>query len=160
MIGEMKRPMYQWLAEIQRVLEYQAARTAREGHSGISERVVNAWETARTQVMSSAPSGAGIDNGTVLVLLDDDRYRPGQIKFRVDFHHMDEHGFYDGWTKHMVTVRPDLARGFVLAISGRDRNEIKDYLYEVYYQWLREEIVPEPVRPLADLGEQDAQKGE
>jgi len=52
---------------------------------------------------------------------------------------MNEHGFYDGWTEHRITVKPSLAFGFELTISGRDRNEIKDYLSDVFYLWLREE---------------------
>ena len=45
---------------------------------------------------------------------------------------MNEHGFYAGWTKHMVTVRPSLAFGLDVRIGGRDRNAIKDYLAEVF----------------------------
>jgi len=49
---------------------------------------------------------------------------------------MDEYGGYDGWTEHTITVRPDLIHTIVLGISGRNRNDIKDYLYDVYHHIL------------------------
>lgn len=53
---------------------------------------------------------------------------------------MNENGFYDGWTEHTITVRADLAHGFKISISGRNRNEIKDYLHEVFSDCLETEI--------------------
>jgi hypothetical protein len=44
---------------------------------------------------------------------------------------MNDGGFYDGWTEHTVVVTPSF-RGINLRISGRDRNQIKEYLYETY----------------------------
>ncbi len=75
------------------------------------------------------PSGSGIDHGTKLDLLHSTVDR---LVFIVDFHHMDEHGGYDGWTVHTVVVKPDLRFGIDLRITGRDRNQIKEYLGDVY----------------------------
>jgi hypothetical protein len=44
---------------------------------------------------------------------------------------MDDGGGYDGWTEHTITVTPSF-RGFDLTISGRDRNDIKDYLHQTF----------------------------
>jgi hypothetical protein len=44
---------------------------------------------------------------------------------------MNEGGMYDAWTEHTIRVRPSLSSGFTLTISGRDRNEIKEYLHEL-----------------------------
>jgi hypothetical protein len=59
--------------------------------------------------------------------------------FKTSFHHMNTHGYYDGWTDHIVTVRPDMMSGIRISITGKDRNQIKDYIHEVFYNWLTEE---------------------
>lgn len=74
------------------------------------------------------PSGSGIDCGTKL----DDCSTPERLVFNLSFHHMDENGFYDGWTEHQVIVKPSLQFGVDIRITGRDKNQIKEYLHEVY----------------------------
>lgn len=85
------------------------------------------------QLEAMLPSGSGIDNGTHL---DRDRSTPNKIVLTFGFHHMDENGYYDGWTDHTLTVRPSLAFGIDLKITGPNRNEIKDYLHETYHHAL------------------------
>lgn len=75
------------------------------------------------------PSGSGIDNGTSF---DFDKSKLNKLIFTFDYHHMNEHGYYDGWTSHKAYVTPDLNSETLIKISGRDRNMIKDYLWEVY----------------------------
>jgi len=87
-------------------------------------------------LMASAPSGSGIDSGTTL---DVDASSANKIVFHADFHHMNGSGFYDGWTEHTITVRPDLVLSIRLTISGQNFNGIKDYLYELFDSWLLEE---------------------
>lgn len=60
--------------------------------------------------------------------------------FDVAFHHMNESGYYDGWTGHTITVKASLSHKFTLTISGRDRNGIKEYLHDTYNSWLDEEM--------------------
>jgi hypothetical protein len=94
-------------------------------------------------VKEHMPSGSGVDSGTQL---DMQRSTPDRLVFTTAFHHMHESGMYDGWTEHAVTVTPSLASGFDLKISGRDRNDIKDYLAEIFAMALRTEIkMMEPV---------------
>lgn len=76
------------------------------------------------------PSGSGIDNGTTILL---DRCTDSSLVFATDFHHMDGNGMYDGWTNHVVTVRASLAFGLDIRVSGRNRNDIKDYLGDVFH---------------------------
>lgn len=75
------------------------------------------------------PSGSGWDSGTKL---DHERSSPERLVFYGGFHHMDEHGYYDGWTEHTITVRPSLVCEIELTISGRNRNEIKEYLANLF----------------------------
>lgn len=94
------------------------------------------WGEKLSAIMKDAPSGSGIDCGTRLM---DGASTPEKLVFFVEYHHMNEDGFYDGWTQHKVIVRPSLQFDFNLSITGRDRNQIKDYLADVYDGWLRED---------------------
>lgn len=87
-------------------------------------------------LMEDAPCGSGIDMGTKL---DRDASEANRLVFVTSFHHMNEHGFYDGWTEHKVIVTPCLVHGFTLRLTGRDRNAIKDYLGDVFQTWLDSE---------------------
>jgi hypothetical protein len=80
------------------------------------------------------PRGGGWDSGTKFDLATSS---PDKLVFRGSYHHMNDAGSYDGWTDHDVIVRPSLANGFRLNITGRDRNGIKEYLYEIFDVALR-----------------------
>lgn len=82
------------------------------------------------------PSGSGIDSGTTIDL---DESHGEKIVLHTSFHHMNDQGMYDGWTEHTVTITPSLMFGIIVKIGGRDRNDIKDYLAEVFQDCLTEE---------------------
>jgi hypothetical protein len=86
-------------------------------------------ESIRALVQEYMPHGSGFDNGTKIDL---DRSTSERLVFTTAFHHMNEHGGYDGWTEHTVTVTASLAFNFSLKIGGRNRNDIKDYMHEVF----------------------------
>lgn len=73
------------------------------------------------------PSGSGFDKGTDLDLADSTADR---LVFHTAFHHMDDNGFYDGWTDHTVLVTPSLIFGFTLYVKGKDKRQIKDHIHE------------------------------
>lgn len=81
------------------------------------------------------PSGSGIDCGTKIDL---DASNRNKLVLLAAYHHMNESGMYDGWTEHRIIVVPDLASGFTLNITGRNRNGIKEYLYDTYWPVLNE----------------------
>lgn len=85
------------------------------------------------------PSGNGFDNGTSL---DREKSTPTKLIFHTSFHHMDEFGGYAGWTDHTVTVLPTFD-GFDIRVSGRNRNEIKDYIADVFHECLSQTITSE-----------------
>lgn len=85
------------------------------------------------------PHGSGIDSG---VEFDFNASKPDNLVFTFGFHHMDENGYYDGWTDHTCVVRPTLADGPDIKITGRDRNGIKDYLGEIF-QYSLTRLLPE-----------------
>ena len=86
------------------------------------------------------PSGSGIDSGTVLDTDASLRSAGEKLHFTLEFHHLNDGGYYDGWTQHKLTVTPSLFLGPKLRFSGPDRNHIKEYLHEVYASALSQEI--------------------
>jgi len=89
------------------------------------------------EIMDDAPSGSGIDSGTELDLIES---KPDRLVFNFSYHHMNDAGFYDGWTDHKLIVKPSFVLGVDMRITGSDRNDIKDYLYQVYELFLSEVI--------------------
>lgn len=83
------------------------------------------------------PSGSGFNSGTTLEI---DRCADDKLVFFTQFHHMNENGYYDGWTMHTVTVRPSLVNNIEIKVGGRDRNQIKDYIYQVFEMALNTEV--------------------
>lgn len=75
------------------------------------------------------PSGSGLDDG---IRLNYELSKPERLVFYFSFHHMDENGYYDGWTAHQIIITPSLQRQFNTRITGRDRNQIKEYLYDLF----------------------------
>lgn len=83
------------------------------------------------------PSGSGVGNGSYL-----DQLRSGRdvLRFCTSFHHMDEHGCYDGWTDHVVSVRPMFEGLDITSVTGRDRNDIKEHLAVLFLEALQLEV--------------------
>lgn len=98
------------------------------------------WFARHTDAIRSyakmLPHGCGIDFGCEI---DVDKSTGSKVVITTAFHHMNDGGMYDGWTDHTVTVRPAF-RGIEIAISGRNRNQIKDYLYETFDSALTQTI--------------------
>lgn len=70
------------------------------------------------------PHGSGLDGEHIV--LDIEHSTSSKFVFiNLDFHHMNENGYYDGWTEHSAIVKPTFV-GFSVAITGRNRNNIKD----------------------------------
>jgi hypothetical protein len=126
----VNRPIYKALASL-----IQAVHNCRD--SGNVEWLEIHGENANQIVKSFMPSGSGWDCGTKM---DWDASTPEKLVFYGEFHHMDEGGCYDGWTKHCIIVRPSLANDFDLRITGHDRNEIKEYLHLKFDVALRQVV--------------------
>lgn len=123
-------PLYVALA---RVLEAHAR--SQEG----SEWRIKHAHAARWLARNCLPSGSGWDNGT---RVDWAATKPDHIVLFGSFRHMNENGMYDGWTDHTVIVRPSLSQGCYIRITGRNRNDIKSYLHEVFDFALRAMVDP------------------
>jgi hypothetical protein len=94
------------------------------------------WTDRINELVDKLPSGSGIDCGTKIDL---DATHAEKIVLGLSFHHMNDGGYYDGWTQHHIVVTPSFT-GIKLRISGPNRNDIKDYLYETYDYALTREV--------------------
>lgn len=111
---------------------------------GNEEWFVRHSERIEQVVRDFLPSGSGIDSGCSIDL---DASTEDKIVLNTSYHHMNEGGYYDGWTEHTITVRPSLAFGIRVSIGGRDRNDIKEYLHDVFHTALMQEIVQATAAP-------------
>ena len=83
------------------------------------------------------PSGAGFDAGTSLDLGESTEEK---LVFHTSFHHMNDNGCYDGWTTHKVVITPSLAYNYHMRVSGRNRNNIKNYISDTFHECLEKEV--------------------
>ena len=113
---------------------YQALAQATSG--GFNEEWAAVMEEKIDIIMQGAPSGSGIDSGTRIIA---EKCSREKLVFSADYHHMNEVGFYDGWTEHLIIVTHDLIN-LNIRVTGKNRNNIKEYLAEVYHYWLTKEV--------------------
>jgi hypothetical protein len=83
------------------------------------------------------PSGSGFDGGTTV---DIDSSHGDKLVLSTGYHHMNDGGVYDGWTYHTVTVTPSFIGDFNIRVSGRNRNDVKNYIGDQFYYDLTREV--------------------
>jgi hypothetical protein len=83
-------------------------------------------------VKNYLPRGSGFDAGTKFIWEESNR---NKLVFATSFNHMNEGGYYDGWTDHKVIVTPDLLFGYNIKITGRNRNDIKEYIHSRFHDF-------------------------
>lgn len=125
-MSKVSTPLYKKLAQV-----YGAYLNCSD--PGHAEWRVKHYDLIRALVTERMPSGSGFDNGTKF---DFDKSTPEKLVFITSFHHMDENGGYCGWTEHEIIVTPSLVFGLNLRVTGKNRNDIKDYISEVFYNAL------------------------
>ena len=96
------------------------------GNGGWADRWTERLSTIERNVL---PRGSGFDSGTKIDL---DATTDDRIVFTTSFHHMDENGFYCGWSEHTVTVTPSFIGNFNLKVGGRNVRDIKDYIADTF----------------------------
>ena len=91
------------------------------------------WKTINKQSIEKLetllPHGSGFD-GTMEI--DVNKSKDNLIVIEFEFHFMDENGYYDGWETYKLKIIPSF-QGYNLKIVGKNRNQIKDYFYDVFY---------------------------
>lgn len=140
--------VYQQIASSLDAYRYCLERHGKPGWGHLSEWIDKHANRAFDATHLYLPEGSGFDGGTNLEI---DKCTDDKLVFSTAFHHMDEFGYYDGWTNHTVTVRASLVHGITIKVSGRDKNNIKDYIAECFDQSLRMTIVAEPTRVIGEV---------
>ena len=97
------------------------------------------WLDYLAKLQSELPHGSGLDGKVEFIL---DKCNATRVVIFAEFHHMNGHGYYDGWTEHEIIVTPTFC-GPEFRVTGRDRNGIKDYLAELFDHAL-DQPAPEP----------------
>ena len=86
------------------------------------------WSSCIDKLQDQLPHGSGLDGKVEFVI---DKCNAARVVIFAEFHHMDEHGCYDGWTEHEIIATATHC-GPIIRVTGRDRNGIKDYLAELF----------------------------
>lgn len=119
----MERPLYRELARA-----IQAKQNCKA--SGNTEWL-HKWSATIKTLMARMPSGTG---------LVDAESHAKKLVFSAGFRHVDDNGFYDGWTEHTVTVTGSLRDTVKMRISGPNRNNIKDDLHATFHEALTQDV--------------------
>lgn len=94
------------------------------------------WQSIHTEALNNLinqlPHGSGIDSTYTVDLTACSK----GFVLRFDYHHMNDNGYYCGWSKYSVYVKPAILGGFELTIIGRDKNGTKEYLADTFYDSL------------------------
>lgn len=128
----MAKKVYQELA-----LRLAALKSCEEkGNNEWADKHEEAIENIITDYL---PQGSGIDSGNKF---DFGRSTPDKLVIESSYHVMDENGFYNGWIDYTATVEPSLLFDFTVSIRGKfgKRQDIKEYLEELYTNAIRQEI--------------------
>ena len=98
------------------------------------------WAQRHTQridaLIDALPHGSGIDGRTAL---DYDASKPERIVITTEYHHMTEHGYYDGWGSYRITAKPSFVFGVDVRVTGSNRDGTRDYLGDIFGAALTEE---------------------
>ena len=99
-------------------------------------------DAIRAIVREFMPRGSGFDAGTRFDACEHVDSKRERLVFQTAFHHMNDAGYYDGWTQHSVIVTPSFS-GFDLRVTGPNRNDIKDYIADCFHDALSRAYVEE-----------------
>ena len=123
-----------------------------------SERVTPEYELQCVREIAQLaedclPSGSGFDDGSHIA----ESSTSDRIVIHTAFHHMDEYGYYNGWSHHDVIVTPCMTTGFDIRVTGRNTaDDIKGYIAEVFddalcQYWDGSQDTESRMRTLADV---------
>ncbi len=107
--------------------------------NGNNEWAIKHADAIEEMVKNHLPRSSGFDSGTQFDIEENEKHRGSRLIFETAFHHMNDGGYYDGWTEHKVTVYPLFCGSLDVRVSGQNRNDIKDYIGETFHHILTSE---------------------
>ena len=87
------------------------------------DELLHSYEEQGNKLVRECMPGGGRFDGTKL---DWNRSMPNKVVLVTAYLHTG----HAGWTKHTVTVRPDLCLGYRLSISKSNRHDLKEFMAE------------------------------
>ena len=96
-------------------------------------------------VENELPYGSGFDNGTTI---DFSKSTGEKLVFLTSYHFMDEMGGYDGWEDYDIVVTPSLCFSYNIKVVGKNRDNIKDYIADMFWETLWRDVkepIPQPL---------------
>ena len=90
--------------------------------------ILDRWETLIENILSTLPSG-GVFAGTEV-----EEVSSKKVVLVTAVHHISEYGYREGVTSHRITFTPTLV-GTDIKVSGRNFNDVKSYIAEVFHNW-------------------------
>lgn len=124
----MKTKLYKEIAQC-----FCAYKNSLASNNGYAER----WKDAIDKmVYENLVCGGGFCN----IHFDYEESRVDKLVIWFSYHHMNDAGFYVGWTDHKLIITPSLVNDIDMRITGRDKDDIKNYFYEVFDIALREQV--------------------
>ena len=92
---------------------------------------IDKWDEEIDEIIDNLPHGSGIDGKTEIDL---DKSNSNRIVIHSEFHHMNDGGFYDGWSNFTIVIKPSLAFDFDLEIKGAfgKYQDTRGYLEELF----------------------------
>lgn len=94
------------------------------------------WKQAIDELLKHLPHGNGI-NAEAGIQLDWENSTPGNLRFNFSYQHMNDHGYYDGWTEHELIIQSSSIGGFNLQVTIEGEVEDKDEIIEYLEQMLQ-----------------------
>jgi len=98
----------------------------RSANERTEHNVADARRIIEHLVKNHLPSGSGVDAGCEVI---EGKTNLEKLVLSVPFHHMDEHGGYDGWSVYRVTVQETFI-GLCAHATGGRKSE-RDYVREL-----------------------------
>ena len=91
------------------------------------------YQPVNKRLFKNFPIGSGICNTEVISVTDK------KIVIGFSYQHYNDNGYHEGYTNHecRITAKFD---DFNIYISGRNKNDIKDYLHELFFYNITEFI--------------------
>ena len=99
--------------------------------------IISKNEQMEDLVKNYLPSGSGFD-GDISI---DEKSTDKKIILHVEYHHMNDNGFYDGWSTFKIIITPSLAYDYSLVVKGE--NVVKKYFYDgVFKNYIIDTFMP------------------
>ena len=97
------------------------------------------WLERMEQLTKALPHGSGL-NGKVEFI---GSASEDKLTISAEYQHMDESGYYTGWSTYIITVRATFY-GLNVTVKGRKDNDLREYLGELFHNALSAEAPPYP----------------